>query len=155
MLVISLPFHTIHGGVFGHLMQRAGWLGKTLMLGKIEARGDGGDKGWYGWMASLTQWTCVWANFRRWWRTGKSGLLQFLRLQKAGIDLVTEQSWPTTCYWTKMSHGDILKTFGHDWATELNWSCTIQSLLYIFEIYLFQMSSMFIKNFFLIVIEFR
>ena len=122
---------------------------------RLRARGDGGDKGWDGWMASLSQWKCVWANFRRWWRTGKSGLLQFLGFQKAGIDLVTEQSWPTTCYWTKMSHGDILKTFGHDWVTELNWSCTIQSLLYIFEIYQFQMSSMFIKIFFLIVIEVR
>ena len=27
-------------------------------------------------MASLTQWTWVWANSRRWWRTGKTGVLQ-------------------------------------------------------------------------------
>ena len=30
------------------------------------------------WMASLTQWTWVWANSRRWWRTGKPGVLQFM-----------------------------------------------------------------------------
>ena len=29
-----------------------------------------------GWMASSTQWTWVWANFRRQWRTGKPGVLQ-------------------------------------------------------------------------------
>ena len=34
-----------------------------------------------GWMASLTQWTWVWASSRRWWRTGKSGGLQFMGLQ--------------------------------------------------------------------------
>ena len=30
---------------FGHLMRRADSLEKTLMLGKIEGRGDGGDRG--------------------------------------------------------------------------------------------------------------
>ena len=29
---------------------------KTLMLGKIEGRGEESDKGWDGWMASLMQW---------------------------------------------------------------------------------------------------
>ena len=30
-----------------------------------DARGEGGDRGWDGWMASLTQWTWVWANSGR------------------------------------------------------------------------------------------
>ena len=30
---------------FGHLMQRTGSLAKTLMLGKIEGRGEGNDRG--------------------------------------------------------------------------------------------------------------
>ena len=30
---------------FGHLMQRANSLEKTLMLGKMEAGGEGGDRG--------------------------------------------------------------------------------------------------------------
>ena len=55
---------------FGHLMQRADSLEKTLMLGKTEVRG-GDNRGWDGWMASLTQWTWVWANSGRQWRTGK------------------------------------------------------------------------------------
>ena len=32
---------------------------------RLKARGVGGHKGWDGWMASLTQWTWVWANSGR------------------------------------------------------------------------------------------
>ena len=32
-------------------------LEKTLMLGKIKAGGEGDNRGWDGWMASMTQWT--------------------------------------------------------------------------------------------------
>ena len=42
---------------FGHLMQRADSLEKTLMLGKIESRRRRGRQRQDGWMASLTQWT--------------------------------------------------------------------------------------------------
>ena len=47
---------------FGHLMWRANSLEKTLMLGKIEARREEGNRGWDGWMTSLTQWTWVCEN---------------------------------------------------------------------------------------------
>ena len=50
---------------FGHLMRRANSLDKTLVLGKIEGRRGRGDRGWDGWIASLTRWTWVWANFGR------------------------------------------------------------------------------------------
>ena len=42
-------------------------------------------------MASLTQWTWVWANSRRQWRTVKPGMLQSMGLQRVGHDWVTEQ----------------------------------------------------------------
>ena len=42
---------------FGHMMQRADSLEKTLMLGKLKAVGEGDDIGGDGCMASLTQWT--------------------------------------------------------------------------------------------------
>ena len=45
---------------------------------RLRTWGEEGDRGWDGWMASLTQWTWVWANCRRWWRTGKPGMLQFM-----------------------------------------------------------------------------
>ena len=50
---------------FGYLIRRADSLEKTLMLRKIEGRRRGGDRGWDGWMALLTQWTWVWANSRK------------------------------------------------------------------------------------------
>ena len=56
---------------FVYLMQRVNSLEKTLMLGKIEGRRWRDDRGWDGWMASPTQWTWVWADSRRWGRTGK------------------------------------------------------------------------------------
>ena len=43
------------------------------------------------WMALPTQWTWVWEKFGRWWKTGKTGVLQFMGLQRIGLDLVTEE----------------------------------------------------------------
>ena len=43
---------------FGYLIQRADTLEKIRMLGKIKGRGEGASRGWEGWMASSTQWTC-------------------------------------------------------------------------------------------------
>ena len=42
---------------FYDLMCRGDPLEKTLMLGKIEGRIEGKDRGWDGWIASPTQWT--------------------------------------------------------------------------------------------------
>ena len=52
-------------------------IGKGPDAGKDWVQEEKGDiRGWEGWMASLTQWTWVCANSRRWWRTGKPGVLQ-------------------------------------------------------------------------------
>ena len=48
-------------------------------------------RGWDGWMASPTQWTWVWTNSGRWWRTGKPGTLQFMGSQRVRHDLASEQ----------------------------------------------------------------
>ena len=76
---------------FDHLMWRADLLEKTLMHRKIEGRRRWGNRGWHGWIASLTQWTWIWANTGSKWRTGKPGMLQSMGSQKVGQDLVTEQ----------------------------------------------------------------
>ena len=47
--------------------------------------GEGGDRGWDGWMESLTQRTCVWANSGRWWRIGKPGVLQVHGVTKSDM----------------------------------------------------------------------
>ena len=60
---------------------------------RLRAGGEGGGRGWDGWMASLTQWTWVWAGSGRWWRTGKPGMLQSMGSQRIGHDWVTELNW--------------------------------------------------------------
>ena len=72
------------------------WLiGKDPDVGRDwGAGGEGDDKGWDGWMASLTRWAWVWVGSGSWWWTGRAGMLRFMGLQRVG----------------------------HDWATELNWS---------------------------------
>ena len=69
---------------FGHPMRSSDSLEKTLMLRKIEGRKRRGWHGRDGWMASPTQWIWVWASSGRWWRTGKPGMLQTMRLQRVG-----------------------------------------------------------------------
>ena len=58
-----------------------------------KAGGEGDDRGWDGWMASLTRWTWVWVSSGSWWWTGKPAVLQSIVLQKAGHDWVTELNW--------------------------------------------------------------
>ena len=77
---------------FGHLMWRTDSLEKTLIIGKVKV-GEGDDRGWDGWMASLTQWTWVWVNSGSWWWTGKPGMLQSMESQRVGHDWVTELNW--------------------------------------------------------------
>ena len=52
---------------FGHLMWRTDSLEKTLMRERLNAGGEGDNRGWDGWMASPTQWIWVWASSRSWW----------------------------------------------------------------------------------------
>ena len=81
---------------FGLLRQRADSFEKTLMLGKIEARGEGDDRGWDGWVASLTQWTWVWKKLQE--------LVMDREVLHAAVHGVTKS-------WTSLN----------DWI-ELNWS---------------------------------
>ena len=67
------------------------WLiGKDWCWEGLGAGGEGDDRGWDGWMASLTQWTWVWANSRSWWWTERPGVLQFMGSQRVGHDWATE-----------------------------------------------------------------
>ena len=62
---------------------------------RLRAGREGDDRGWDGWMASPTQWTWVWPNSERQWRTGKPGVLQFMGLKRVGHNWVTEQEQQT------------------------------------------------------------
>ena len=57
---------------------------------RLNTRGEGGNRGWDGWMASLTQWTWVWASSSSWCWTGKHGVLQSMVLQTVGHDWATK-----------------------------------------------------------------
>ena len=83
---------------FGHLMWLINSLGKTLMLGKIESQRR---RGWQRmrWLdISLIQWTWISANSGRWWRTGKSGVLQPMGSQSVRHDWTIEQQQQILSY---------------------------------------------------------
>ena len=61
---------------FGHLMGRANSLEKTPLLGRIEGKRKRGLQKMRRLIASLTQWTWIWANSRRQWSTEEPGVLQ-------------------------------------------------------------------------------
>ena len=52
--------------------------------------GEGDDRGWGSWMASLTQWTWIWASSGSWWWTGKPCVLRSMRSQIVGHDWTIE-----------------------------------------------------------------
>ena len=60
---------------------------------RLKAGGEGDDRGWDGWMASLTRWTWVWVNSGSWWWTGRPGMLWFKGSQKVRHDWATELNW--------------------------------------------------------------
>ena len=95
---------------FGHVIQIANSLEKTLMLGKIEGRRKkGDDRGQDGWIASPTQWTWVWASSGRWQKSGKSGKSGIQ--QRVGHDWATEQQG-------RGETGQIVRGVLSDWCRE-------------------------------------
>ena len=59
----------------------------------LEAGEEGVDRGWDGWMASLTQCTWVWVNSRSWWWIGRPGVLRFMGSRRVGQNWVAELNW--------------------------------------------------------------
>ena len=66
---------------------------------RLRAGGEGDDRGWDGWMASLTQWTWVWVDSGSWWCTGRPGVLRFMVSQRVRHDWATELELETTQVW--------------------------------------------------------
>ena len=86
-----------------HLMWRTDSLEKTLMLGKIEGRGSGYNRGWDGWMTSSTQW--LWA--------GKLRELVMVReaLPAAVHGVTKSRTWLS--HWTDLNWSQL------DWEVDL------------------------------------
>ena len=91
---------------FGHLMWRVDSLENLWCWEGLGAEREGDNRGWDGWMASPTWWTWVSVNSGSWWWTRRPGVLRFMGSQKVG----------------------------HDWATDLNWSEPLLSLLSLGEV---------------------
>ena len=67
----------------------------------LGAGAEGDDRGWDGWIASLTRWTWVCVDSGSWWWTGRTSVLKFM--------------------WSPRVR--------HDWATELNWTLLYRASL--------------------------
>ena len=72
---------------------------------------EGDDKGWTDWMSSPTQRTWVWANSSSWWRTGKSGVLQSMRLQRIRHKWATEEHKKTVPLQVSLSMGFLRQEY--------------------------------------------
>ena len=72
---------------FGHLIQRSTSFERLSCWERLKVGGEGDDREWDGWMASLTQWTWVWVNSGRRWLTGKPGVLLSMRSQRVEYQL--------------------------------------------------------------------
>ena len=59
----------------------------------LGAGGEGDDRGWDGWMPSLTRWAWVWVNSGSCWWTGRPGVLRFMGSQRVGHNWATELNW--------------------------------------------------------------
>ena len=112
------PEHSLKGWCWsGSSNTLATWCEKPAYLKRpwcgerLKAGGEGDNRGWDGWMASLTRWTWVWVGSGSWWWTGKPGVLQSMGSQRVG----------------------------HDWATELNWRLSFSSkkFLLFFALHIF------------------
>ena len=73
---------------------------------RLKAEGEGDDRGWDGWMASLTQWTWVWANSGGWWWTGRPGVLQSMGLQTQSRTQLSD--WTELCGYTMTYSTNLL-----------------------------------------------
>jgi len=78
---------------FVHWCEELTHLIRPWYLERLKVGGEGDDRGWDGWMASLPQWTWVWVNSASWWWTGKLVVLQSMGSQRVRDDWATELNW--------------------------------------------------------------
>ena len=99
---------------------------------RLKAKGEEGGRGWDGWMASPTQWTWTWANFRRQWGTGRPGVLQSMGSQRVGYNCTTKQQqqlWAQNTWRRTQDLKRTLKHGGRQWAGVL---CNTEQRMFYF-----------------------
>ena len=90
---------------------------------RLKVGGEGENRGWDGWMASMTQWTWVLVNSGSWWWTGRPGVVRFMGSQRVGHDWMTELNWRKTlkkftCMETWESRWKKLKNLAGSWRSK-------------------------------------
>ena len=94
---------------FGHLMRKLTHWKRPWCWEGLGAGGEGDDRGWDGWMASLTQWTWVWVNSGSWWWTGRPSVLRFMGLQRVGHHWATELNWILSMFfWNQYAENELM-----------------------------------------------
>ena len=83
---------------------------------RLRAGGEGDNRGWDGWMASLTRWTWVWLDSRSGWWTGRPGVLQFMGSRRVWHDWVTELNWTEA----SKNHQQMLKFMGKKYMKDVD-----------------------------------
>ena len=88
---------------------------------RLKAGGEGDDRGWDGWMASLTRWTWVWVNSGSWWWTGRPGVLRFMGSQRVRLYWATELNWTEHkkdkryIYYREYGENETVCAVGENW----------------------------------------
>ena len=102
---LQRPRHHGHGPVLWPPHAKSWLIGKDWCWEGLGTGGEGDNRGWDGWMASLTQWTWVWVNSGSWWWTGRPGVLRFMGSQRVGHDWATELklNWRRGVSWDSLS----------------------------------------------------
>ena len=103
----------------------ATWCKEPTHWKRLKA-GEGDDRGWDGWMASLIQWMWVWANSKRYWRTGKLGVLQSMQSQRVEHGWAAEQQQGRVRGMEKRWRKDIRCT-DNDWFSSVQFSHSVMS----------------------------
>ena len=82
------PWYSVEGLMLKLTHWKRPWCWEILM-----EEGDRDDRGWDGWIVSLTWWTWVWVSSESWWWTGKPSMLQSMGLQRVRHNWVSELNW--------------------------------------------------------------
>ena len=126
LLQVFLDFLPLHWSLRKAFLSLLATLWKRhWFLEGLGARGEGDDRGWDGWIASLTWWTWDSVNSGSWWWTGKPGVLQSMGLQRIIHDWATELKWTekkTLRRGGKNTQKNYTKKILMTWITTMVWS---------------------------------